>query len=94
MGRRKLRVPLESFDNSILADKERRYPSIECLTPKELETVEERTGKLIQFESKARTPSRVISFLDDLFSESRFEGHTLHDSSPSSRQKKYFFRDK
>lgn len=93
MTRRKIRVPRESFFNKTLEEDTREYPCLDCLTSKELEQVEKRVNRLMDFESKARVPFQVTDYISNwLSARPGFEEKNIFDEEVSQKQK-YFFKD-
>jgi aspartyl aminopeptidase len=95
MPRRRQRVPTETFDNYVLKDCERKYPSMDCLTPAQQAELEKRVYKLMDLENNARVPFQVADYNARWLSgKAGFEERVLLDEpEEGDRKKKYFFRD-
>jgi aspartyl aminopeptidase len=94
-SKRKIPVPQESFDNYVLKDSKRIYPSMECLTSDETMELERRVRRLIHFEDAARVPYQVADYVSNWLSgKPGFEERKLLDEpEENDKKKKYFFRD-
>jgi aspartyl aminopeptidase len=88
----KTSVPKGTFENSIILDERRAFPSMECLTQKQLEAVKKRIVKLTDFHSKAKLSFQAVDYFGNLASESGFEERNCDDDSPF-RRNKLFYKD-
>ena len=93
--KRRMRIPNGTFDDYILDDVNRRYPSLDCLAKEESKQLDTRVRHLVRFTDKAKVSFQVVDFIADWVSKrARFEERQVDaqicDSQP---KKKYFFRD-
>ena len=95
MTRRRSKIPTETYDNYVLEGCERKYPSMDCLTPTQQGELENRVRKLMDLENVARVPFQVADYNAHWLSgKSGFEERGILDNPPKpDRKKKYFFRD-
>lgn len=92
--KRSMKVPTETFDNAVIADSKRVYPSVECLTKVEQAELERRVAGLIDFETNARVPYQVADYISKrLTGKPEFEERDVLKFEGGPKKKKYFFRD-
>jgi aspartyl aminopeptidase len=92
MKKRKRSIPKETFDNDRLANTERQFPSLDCLTPNELEGLTKRINNLVHFETNCKTPSLVKDYVISELTKGKFESVDINDNE-FRKKKKYFFID-
>ena len=93
MTKRRRKIPTETFDNYVLLDVERKFPSLECLTSSEIKELDSRIRRIINFESRARIPELVVSYISEMLSSRGFAEGDLNNEKPNSNKRKYFFKD-
>ena len=92
--RRPIKIPRESFDNYVLMDAKRPYPSLDCLTKKTLDSLDSRVRKLMEFEDVGRTPFQAVDYLEGWVSGGpRFRKKNINESPGNSRKQKLYFVD-
>jgi len=93
-GRRKGRIPIETFDNAILEDVTRVYPSVDFLSKTEQGELDKRAYALKEFERSARIPYQVANLVSARLSgKPSFEQKSIFEEPGKSKKRKYSFRD-
>jgi len=93
MARRK-QVPIETFDNQVLYDTRRNYPSLDCLTKEQLSAVDNRIRRLMDLENNAKTSFQVIDYISKWISgRLSFKEKNISMLYDDLKKKKYFFKD-